>query len=166
MSGFEILTLLVALLAIVPAVLALVRQSAQRKRMDQLEEAQLRQNLATAALHEKQLQLLIGSEQGKGGAHMKLELLRSGLDYRFRVSNVGTARGLDVEVKFLTENRAHNPAFHGDYNSKFPAPSMDAGQSIDFIASIYLDSPSSYNAILSWTNPDGTRVEDTAYVAI
>lgn len=164
MSNFEILTLLAAVLAIVPAVVALVRQSSQRKRMDVLEAEQLRQIRATAALHEKQHELLVASEKG-GGAHVKLELLRSGNGYRFRVSNTGTAQARDVAVKFMVDEGEHDPS-DGDYKSKFPAPIMDAGQSIEFLAAIYLDSPSSYNAVVSWTDPNGTRVENAAYVAI
>ena len=53
MSKFELLTVVVAILAIIPGLVALVRQSQQRRRMDELEAAQLRQNRATADLHEK-----------------------------------------------------------------------------------------------------------------
>lgn len=166
MSNFEILTLLVALLAVVPGLIALVRQSRQRKRMDQLEDAQLRQNRATAALHEKQLEMLVASERSQNGAHVKLELLRNGSSYRFRVSNLGPAAARNVEVKFLTEDGGHNPAVDGDYKAKFPASVLDVGSSIEFLAAIYLDSPSSYNATVSWTDPNGSRIENAAYVAI
>ena len=133
MTELEALTLLVAILAIVPGVISLVRQSSQKKRMDQMEEAQLRQQRATAALHEKQLELLLSSEKGKAGAHLKLELLRNGSNYRFRVTNLGSARARDVEVKFATEEGGHNPVVASDYESKFPAPFLEPGSAIEFL---------------------------------
>lgn len=166
MSNVEVLTLLIALLAIVPAVLALVRQSSQRKRMDQLESAQHRQNVATAALHEKQLELLLASEKGKGGAHVKLDLYRDNKHYRFRVTNVGSAQARNVQVKILTGKDEHDPIAGTDYDSKFPAPVLEPGSSISLFAAIYLGSPTAYNALVSWEDPDGRKAENTTYVAL
>ncbi|NJC30108.1 hypothetical protein GGR79_001575 [Xanthomonas arboricola] len=166
MTSVEILTLLIALLAVVPAVLTLIRQSGQRKRMDQLEEAQQRQNVATAALHEKQLELLLLSEKGRGGAHVKLELYRDQKSYRFRVTNIGPEPARNVEIKILAGQDEHDPITEGDYGSKFPAPVLEPGSSISFYAAIYLDSPSAYNALVTWENPGGTKAENTTYVAL
>lgn len=161
MSRYEILTILVALLAVLPGLVALVRQSRQRKRIDELEAAQLRQNRATADLHEKQLAMLVASER-QPLAHVKLDLLRDGKAYRFRVANVGAAPARNVAVRFV----GHNPAVQQDYDAKFPAPVIAPGSEVGFLAAIYLDSPSSFSAVVSWTNPDGSRVDDAAYVTL
>lgn len=166
MTKFEVLTLLIALLAVVPAVLTLIRQSGQRKRMDQLEEAQQRQNVATAALHEKQLELLLASEKGRGGAHVKLDLYRDQKSYRFRVTNMGPEQARNVQIKILAEHDEHDPIAGGDYSSKFPAPVLEPGSSISFYAVIYLGSPSAYNALITWEDPDGKHAENTTYVAL
>ncbi|HVJ37204.1 MAG TPA: hypothetical protein VM687_05305 [Stenotrophomonas sp.] len=164
MSRFEVLTLLIALLAVVPGLIALMRASQQRTRIDELEAAQLRQNRATAELHEKQLELLVTNER-KPIAHVKLDLVRDGRTYRFQVTNLGPARATDVSVRFDGDGGA-NPVVEQDYQAKFPAPIIEPGSTIAFLAAIYLDSPSSFNAVVSWTNPDGSRVDETAYVTL
>ncbi|PPU86498.1 hypothetical protein [Xanthomonas euvesicatoria] len=165
MTKFEVLTLLIALLAVVPAALALIRQSAQRKRMDQLEDAQLRQNRATAALHEKQLELLLSSNAGRASAHVKLDLYLDNKTYRFRVTNVGSAQARNVQVKIIAAKEEHDPIAGTDYDSKFPAPVLEPGSSISFYAAIYLDSPLAYNALVTWEDLDGMKAENTTYVA-
>lgn len=166
MTAIESLTLIIATLAIIPALVALVRQSKQRKRMDLLEDAQLRQNRATAALHEKQLELLVSAPTAKAAAQIKLELIRDGRNYRFRVSNIGKAPARLVKIKVLPGADGHDPTVDGDYEAKFPAPIMEPGSSISYIAGIYLDSPSAYNALVSWQEMDGTAVVRETYVAI
>ncbi len=166
MTTVESLTLIIALLAIIPALVALVRQSKQRSRMDLLEDAQLRQNRATAALHEKQLELLVSAPNSKAAAQIKLELIQDGRNYRFRVSNIGNAPARSVKIKVLPGADGHDPSADGDYNAKFPAPIMEPGSSISYIAAIYLNSPSAYNAIVSWQDMDGTSVVRETYVAI
>lgn len=166
MSFFETLSLCIAVLAVIPATVALVRQTRQRKRIDLLEEAQLRQNRATAALHEKQLELLLASSRNRGGALIKLELVREGKNYRFRVSNIGATAARGVKVKILPGADGHDPTVDGDYDAKFPAPIIEPGSSISYVAAIYLDSPSAYNALVSWQDMDGTSVVRETYVAI
>jgi len=166
MTFFEILSLCIALLAIIPALVALIRQSKQRKRLDLIEEAQLRQNRATAALHEKQLELLVAAPSARSAAQIKLELIRDGRNYRFRVSNIGNAPARSVKVKILPGAEGHDPTVDGDYEAKFPAPIMEPGSSITYLAGIYLDSPSAYNALVSWQDMDGKDVVRETYVAI
>lgn len=164
MTEYEILSILVAVVVGLPGLIALIRQSAHRRRLDQLEEAQLRQNRATAALHEKQLELLLASEV-EPQAHVKLDLIRDGHNYRFRVTNVGSVPAHGVHFRILGEPM-ESPLVEQDYNAKFPAPILQPGSKIDTLAAIYLSSPSSFNAIVSWTNPDRSVIEDEAYVSL
>lgn len=72
----------------------------------------------------------------------------------------------DAEIKILVERRKDNPIIESEYQSKFPAKKIMPGSSISLVAAIYLDSPTAFNATLSWTNPDGTKVEEDAYVVL
>jgi len=113
----------------------------------------------------KQLALLLENEKASARqplAHMKLDLINHGSSYRFQVANVGEGVAREVSVSFI----GYDPSVAGDYSSKFPAPSIEPGSIISFLAAIYMDSPSSFSAVVSWTNPDGTRIDNSAYVAI
>lgn len=166
MTTYETPSIIVSLLAIVAAVVALIRQSMQSGRMKTLEDAHLRQQRATAALHEKQLEQLIASGTKPLSAQLKLELLDVDNRWIFRVTNLGSTDALDVSVRAPGKTGDHNPIMEHDYNGKFPAPCLSPGTHIDFMAAIYLGSPSSYNAVVSWVDVDGTPRESKAYVTL
>jgi hypothetical protein len=166
MSYSDTISNLVALVAIFIAAVSLIRQSKQSGRMKSLEEAQLRQQRATALLHEKQLELLVANDPKPASAHVKLELYKAASGYRFRVTNLGPAAARNVSVRMNDESAEHNPIMEQDYNARFPAPIMEPDSSIEFLANIYIDSPSAFNAIVTWTDPDGVKIDNTAYVTI
>lgn len=173
MSAYETLSLLVSIIAIIGVVVTLVRQSKetarlskQSDRLTQLEEAQLRQQRATALLHEKQLEQLLANDPKPASAHVKLELFTAASGYRFRVTNLGPGEARNVSVRMNDEAAEHNPIMEQDYKAKFPALIMAPDSNIEFLANIYLDSPSAYNAIVSWTDPDGVKIDNTAYVTL
>ncbi|AXM39446.1 hypothetical protein [Xanthomonas oryzae] len=163
MTRFEALTLLIALLAVVPSVVALIRQSARRKRMDQLQDEQFRQNRATAALHEKELE----QRQSSDSARVKLDLYHDGKHYRFRVTNVGSAQARNVQVKIIPGKEERDPIAGPDYDSKFPARFLDPGSSISVFAAIFLeDRTVGYDAVVTWEQPDGEKFKDRTYVTV
>lgn len=97
---------------------------------------------------------------------VKVSLFRDGSAYRFRVTNIGSAPAKNVEIRFHTEDGTANPIQEQDYKAKFPAPILDPGSSITLLAVIYYEGPSSYNGVVSWNDPNGTRVENATYVTI
>ena len=159
MSQYEILAIAIACLA---ALASLVAWRGQRKLQREANDLQR----ATAKLAEKQLELLLREERGKSVARLSLDLFRDGKNYRFRLTNVGEAEARDAEIELQLQRPEDNPIVASEYAAKFPVKRLMPGSSVTLIAAIYLSSPTAYNAVLSWTNPDGERVQEDAYVAL
>jgi hypothetical protein len=170
MSQYEILATVIACLAVLVSILAWDGQRKLQREMNELyaklqrEANDLQQ--ATAELAKRQLELLNREERGKNTARLSLDLFKDGTNYWFRLTNIGEAEARDAEIKILVERPEDNPIVESEYQSKFPAKKLMPGASITLIAAIYLSSPTAFNATLSWVNPDGSRVEEEAYVAL
>lgn len=159
MSEYELLATAIACLAVL---LSIVTWNGQRKLQREANDLQR----ATARLAEKQLELLLREERGKHTARLSLNLFRDGKSYRFRLTNLGEAEARDAEIKLLLKRPEDSPIIASEYAEKFPAKRLMPGSSVTLIAAIHLGSPTAYNAILSWVNPDGAKVQEEAYVAL
>lgn len=159
MTQFEILTLVLACVAVI---VSLVVWSGQRRMQREANDLQR----ATSELAKKQLAILLREEKGKVVAKISLDLFKDGKTYRFRISNIGEVEARDVELNVLVQNPEDNPVIESEYAQKFPAKILNPGSSITLIAALHLGSPSAYNALLKWTNPDGTKVSEETYVAL
>lgn len=159
MTRFEVLTLIVACLAVI---VSLVTLSGQRKLQKEANDLQR----ATSELARKQLEILRREEKGTSQARVSLSLVKDGKTFRFRITNVGNADAKGVEMRLLLKDEKDSPIIPSEYNEKFPAKKLSPGNSITLIAALHLGSPTAYNAILKWTNPDGETVEDETYVAL
>ncbi|MGK2915039.1 MAG: hypothetical protein ACSLE5_11440 [Porticoccaceae bacterium] len=159
MTQYEVLTVVLACIAVF---VSLIVWSGQRRMQREANDLQR----ATAELAKKQLEILLREEKGKSTARLSLDLFRDGKTYRFRVTNVGEVEAKDVEMELLVKKPEDNPIIGSEYAEKFPAKKLMPGSSITLIAAIHLGSPSAYNAMLKWTNPDGMVVREETYVAL
>lgn len=159
MSQYELFAIAVACFAVL---VSLVAWNGQRKLQREANDLQRE----TTRLAEKQLELLLREERDKSTARLSLDLFRDGKTYRFRLANVGEAEARDAEIELVLQQPDDSPIIASEYAEKFPAKRLMPGTSVTLIAALHLGSPTAYNAILSWTNPDGTRVREEAYVAL
>lgn len=121
---------------------------------------------ATSDLATKQLDILVREEAGKHKAHLSLDLVRVGRNnFRFYITNRGEAEARDVEMELLVHPNK-NPIPQSEYNEQFPVKRLQPGSSVSLIAALHLGSPTAYNARMSWTNPDGSRIEEEIYTAL
>jgi len=122
---------------------------------------------ATAELAKKQLEILLREEQGKNTARLSLDLVREGKSsFFFRVANISDIDAREVELELVLPDPDDSPIIQSEYVEKFPAKRLGPGSSISLIAALTLSSPSTYNAILKWTNPDGSRSAEETFVAL
>ena len=160
MTQYEILSILIACVA---AIISLVVWSGQRKLAREANELQR----ATCELAKKQLELLLREEKGKNTARLSLELVReSRSSFRFCIKNISDVDARDVEFELLMKDPSGSPIIDSEYAEKFPAKRLSPGNSVSLIAAITLSSPTAYNAVLRWTNPDDSRSEEETYVAL
>jgi hypothetical protein len=158
-TQYEILTIVLASVAVI---VSLVVWNGQRKMQREANDLQR----ATSELAKKQLEILLREEKGKNTARLSLQLYRDGKTYRFRVSNISDVDAKDVDMQLIMQKKEDNPLIASEYSEKFPIKRLQPGTSVSLIAAIHLGSPSAYNALLKWSNPDGSRVEEETYVAL
>ena len=165
MTGYEVVSIAIACIALGASIwtsLAQRRASvAQRKLQSESNDLQR----ATSELAKKQLEILLRDESGKHMARVSLDLVREGQGFRFYVRNLGDedARNVDMELIIAPNN---SPIIQSEYHEKFPVRRLQPGSSVSLIAALHLGSPTAYNAKISWTNPDGSRVEEEMYTAL
>ena len=160
MTQYEIRSVIVSCLA---AIVSLVVWSGQRKLTRESNDMQR----ATAELAKKQLEILLRENKGKNTARLSLALVREGKSsFLFRVTNISDIDARDVELELILPNPDDSPIIHSEYAEKFPAKRLGPNNSVSLIAALTLGSPSAYNAVLKWTNPDGSRTQEETYVAL
>ena len=71
---------------------------------------------------------------------------------------------MDVEMELVVQKPEDSPIISSEYAEKFPAKKIPSGSSVTLIAALYLGSPTAYNALLKWTNPDGSKTQEETYV--
>lgn len=159
MTQYEILSIVLACFAvIVSCVVWRGHQKLQRESNDL--------QRATSELARKQLEILLREEKGKNTARLLLDLFKDEKTYRFRITNISEVDASDVEMELLVKKPEDNPIISSEYVQKFPAEKIPPGSSVTLIAALHLGSPTAYNALLKWTNPDGTKVQEKTYVAL
>ena len=121
---------------------------------------------ATAELAKKQLELIALDQERRSKARLRLTLEQEGRDYYFLVTNIGEVPAQNVEVRLVLENPSDSPLIAEEYAEKFPVKRLPPGGSVSLIAALAFGSPSAYEAVLKWTNPDGSSAEEDAYVPV
>ncbi|MFH7326449.1 hypothetical protein [Desulfurivibrio sp. C05AmB] len=159
MTKYEFISVILACIAVI---VSLVVWFGQRKIQRESNDLQR----ATSELAKKQLEILLREEQGKDTARLSLGLFRDGKTYRFRITNISEVDAMDVEMDLLVEKPADSPIIASEYAEKFPAKKIPPHSSITLIAALHFGTPTAYNALLKWTNPDGSKVQEETYVAL
>lgn len=159
MSKYEILSVLLGCIA---TSVSLVVWFGQRKIQKEANDLQR----ATSELAKKQLELLLREEKGKNAARLSFDLFKDEKTYRFRVTNISDVDASDVELKLLVKRPEDSPLIKSDYERKFPVPKLQPGCCVTLIAAIHFGSPTAYNALLTWVNPDGSKIEEETYAAL
>ena len=74
-------------------------------------------------------------------------------NYRVRLTNVGAGSATDAGFKI---RGIDSPVDEGELAEKLPS-TLTPGQNVDVFAAINMDSPSKFDAVVYWTNPDGSK---------
>ena len=159
MSAYEILTLIVALLAVAVSVISLVRSRA-------VEQEQLELQRTTSALARKQLEMLLAEESSEDSARISIQLERRGNGHRFVVRNFGDVPARNVSFTLAPHGKGDSPLVESDYRAKFPAPILQPGTSIGVLAAVSFGSATAFDVVLRWEDPSGRVHEEPTFVAL
>jgi hypothetical protein len=150
MTKYEILTLVVSLLAIIVSAVSLVRT---RK----IAAQQLELEKITAELSKKQLEEILKSNENALKASVEVELQSSGDNKNLIICNKGRAEAKNVSIKVLGD---YDPTTKDDFDSKIPIKSLRPGKRVSLFASGAFGTPSRYDIEVTWDNPNGEKCTD------
>jgi hypothetical protein len=159
MSAYEALSIIISCIA---ALVSLVVWGGQRKLQREANDLQR----ATSELSKKQLEILQREEKGQNTARLSFALERDGNGFRFFLRNISDVDAKDIQLELLLERPEDNPLIKSDFNQKIPVKRLQPGESVSLMAALHLGSPTAFNARISWTNPNGLRVEEDTFSAL
>ncbi|MCL7713212.1 hypothetical protein [Stenotrophomonas mori] len=156
MTYFEGVTTAIAVVALIVSAVAMYRAGvANRLARDANELARAQDALAQLHLQQEQ------DRQNK--AFLSLEIIKVenrnkfghpvAPSYKFSLRNEGAVPATGCHFEVLTSD---SPLVAQDYAAKLPA-TLAPGQILSVLAAVHLGTPSRLDAIVSWTNPDGSQ---------
>lgn len=99
-------------------------------------------------------------------AQLILKLTKTIDGHAFELINISKAEAKDITIEFEWPNSNDIPVHEEHYKRKFPAKVLHPGQSIELKAFFHFGSALAYNAVIKWTNPDGSKEVYPTYVAL
>lgn len=153
MSKYDLMTLILALLSFLTSLVLWY------------EKKQLQNEIRTLDDRMSNLELiqnkLLEDGRNKHKPNLSVELVYYYKNnYKFEISNDGPTEVRDVEMVLLLTNPEQSPISLSEYHSIFPLKKMERGAKIQLPAAITDADQKTYQVLLKWTNPDGTRVAD------
>jgi len=149
MSRYELLSLLVAAIAIVISLVSLSRTYRLARRQLELQEEQ-------AVLSRLQHKALEEEQEQKRRADVRVSLALAGGTQKFIFENVGLGAARNVEFGFLGANR---PVLAAQFGALFPIQRLRPGEQVSLAAVLTMETPPVFDGIISWDDEFGRRQE-------
>lgn len=154
MSGYEQLSFLVSVLAVVISTVSLVRTRILAKEQLELERV-------TAELSKLQIQSLEEDRVRKTKPKFNVTLSKLGKASFFYISNTGEGSAFDVNFELVD---CDDSPLTGDFSEKFPHPEMKANSRVKLMAAMHMGSPLKYQVKLSWKDEAGASQDEKFWV--
>ncbi|WP_323929985.1 hypothetical protein [Aeromonas veronii] len=159
MSYNEIITAIIAILAII---IILYANRTSRKTQEQANKLQKEANqlqLAQARLAQKQLEMTEKEDIENNRIKIKLELIKSGESHKFILKNISNIEAYNVNLLIHPNND-----LLVDEKEKLPIKILSPSSNVPITA--FLGDASAFNATISWTDKNGLSDSVETYVAI
>ena len=157
MTTYELVSALVAVIALVVSVVSLVRTRKIAKRQIELQEKQVTLQSEQALLAKLQRELLEKHQLKQSSADVRIYTAQTTDAHRFLVRNVGAAPALDVSVTIISRYNGQSPLIEGDTRTKLPIRKLLLDQEIALLASLAMGIGTSFDASTSWAEANGER---------
>lgn len=154
MSGYETLTLLVSVIAVVISSVSLIRTRKLAKEQLELERV-------TAELSRLQIQTLEEDRESKTKPKFNVSLSKLGKSSFFYISNTSAGTAYDVDFELMD---CDDSPLTGDFPEKFPHPEMKPNSRVKLIAAMHMGSPLKYQVKLTWKDAVGEAKDDIFWV--
>ena len=158
MTTFQVLTLMIALIAVAISAVSLIRTRRIAK-----EQLELQRTMAQMA--KKQLELLLAEEAASSGARLEVRIEPYGNSHKFIVSNAGTVPAKDVSFQLHPHGKGDSPLVQSDFADKFPVTMLGAGSSVGALMARTFGTASAFDVTLTWRDPNGSAREEETFVS-
>jgi hypothetical protein len=148
MSEYELLSLLISLLAAFIAAYSVFRGQRTSQRLEELQKKQ-------ADLASFQHKILIKEERAKAKADIRAQLLRSGNSYKLTVSNLGTCAARDLRISGLEGDDINQILAGWDSSTVFPVPELRPNEDVSLRALVHLGTKLPFTCIFTWNDDSG-----------
>ena len=151
----------IALISVCIAAASLARTRRLDKRQDELSRKQ-------EELTDLQLQLLKRENKKQTAmeqADVRVSLEGWGSHHQFVVANWGHGPARNVDFKLQKHAGRSSPLVKGDYDEKLPIRELLPGDGVRFMAALTFDTGTIFDAVLTWTEADGSEKRHELQVA-
>jgi hypothetical protein len=148
-TDYELLSILIACIALI---ISLVVWTGQRKLQREANDLQR----ITAELSKKQLQILEREELSRNKTRIAVGFERAAPGTRFKLSNVGKFDATEINLRFAPDDPKHSPVPEAVRAATLPIARLLPGESVLVLATLYLEGPAVFDALVSWKDPDGS----------
>jgi hypothetical protein len=155
MSRYEVLSLLVAIVALAISTISLHRTRRLTERQLAFQEEQ-------ASLSRLQHKVLAKEQEEKQRADLHVQLVDDGNSRNFVFSNRGPAAARNVNFGFF----GHKPVFPSQFSGLFPIATFRAGEEHSLSAVITLETPAILEGIFSWDDEAGRHHEQKCKITV
>ena len=160
MNQYEALALIVSCISALIALIAIAGNRRLQKEANDLQRA-------TSELAKKQLTILEKEDYTSSSARVKLDLIKEGQSsFKFYLTNISEHDARNVELSLILDNPPDDPIIKSEYDQKLPIPVLSPGSSVSLIAALHLGSPTAFNALVKWVNPNGQEESYETYAAL
>ena len=157
MSKFEVLSLIISILAAIISTISLVRTRELAKEQLELEKV-------TAELSRLQIESITEQKTEKTKPKFNVKLIKLGEIYKFFISNKG--QGSAYNVNFELIDCEDSPLFDSELTEIFPYQEMKPSSEIKLLASLHMNSPSKYQSRISWEDKSGKKHDEIFWTSL
>lgn len=166
MTSYELLSLLISLLAGVIAFVALYRTHRVAQRQLKLQETQVELQKEQSALARLQRQQIEERQKLQSVADVGIYIAQSVDGHRFFLRNLGPATACGVNVWVDSIRTGKSVLVAGDAQSKLPRAKLFPRDEIPLISAITMDTGNTFIARLRWQNESGDVTTKEVELAI
>ncbi|MBH0006210.1 hypothetical protein [Psychrobacter sp. SWN149] len=157
MSKFEVLSLIISILAAIISTISLVRTRELAKEQLELEKV-------TAELSRLQIESITEQKTEKTKPKFNVSLTKLGKAYNFYISNTGQGSGYNVNFELI--DCEDSPLFTSELMEIFPYQEMKPSSRIKLLASLHMNSPSKYQSRISWEDESGKKHDEIFWTSL
>lgn len=157
MSKFEVLSLIISIIAAIISTISLVRTRELAKEQLELEKV-------TAELSRLQIESITEQKTDKTKPKFNVSLTKLGKTYNFYISNTG--QGSAYNVNFELIHCEDSPLFASELVDIFPYQEMKPSSRIKLLASLHMNSPSKYQSRILWEDESGNKHEEIFWTTL